>query len=594
MSNQNLSNDKVQIKRIEKCMGIWLHGNRMPLPEQNQMKLSLNTTFAYYKIFDNLEPFIAYINPLYLATKIILIISDYPEPQTVINLCETKQEIFEVIYILTEIKIENYFTTKYITDLFKQLSQTITTSDIDDLVDDTYQPLLIRNISEDSYMQRTPIHILDQGFDKFLRYVTMLGIICQITSTKEDRFDMWHVWRRLYLEDNHNHEQLSRVEDLIEKYDEKDAVTYYTNPSLSLSRVINRAFHTESMEYIYKFRSFIHDLYKQLENLRASEQSASRSFTKLYRGKMFTYCRLQELIDNVNGSIVCNGFLSTTTDSNVADIFGGKGGKKDGYISVQLVITLNSNIACPFANISELSTIQSEQEILFAPGIIWRIDSWECTDELHTFHLSPLADHKSLRPELIRMYKINEIPLLALADSLRRIGDDKQAEYFYEKLLADKSLTNDIRTKVLYEIAIIQKERGNYFGALRYFDDIAKLFESNTFVSDQNSSMQPIYTDENKNISIAVHNNRGILKAKYNDYQKAIECFKQALLMNGSPVDKALVYNNLGVLYYEKGRYKLSYDYHSKAAKLIGETHSFWPEFKRNFDRTERRYRNQR
>jgi hypothetical protein len=57
------------------CIGIWFHGNSFLSNLQDKMKLYLNQTFYYYRIFVNEDDFYTYIDEERLTAKIFLIIS---------------------------------------------------------------------------------------------------------------------------------------------------------------------------------------------------------------------------------------------------------------------------------------------------------------------------------------------------------------------------------------------------------------------------------------------------------------------------------------------------------------------------------------
>jgi tetratricopeptide (TPR) repeat protein len=75
----------------------------------------------------------------------------------------------------------------------------------------------------------------------------------------------------------------------------------------------------------------------------------------------------------------------------------------------------------------------------------------------------------------------------------------------------------------------------------------------------------------------------GFLHDKNYDYNKAVNCYKQALeVQDGSRLEKAIVNNNLGCLYSRHGNYKHARNYHATAVELIDANQPCWGEFKRN------------
>lgn len=107
-------------------IGIWFHGNNFLPDLQEKMKLYLNQTFYYYRIFTNEDDFYTYIDEERLTAKIFLIISTLDSSlDCLINLTGQFPKIFEKVYIFLPTK--NYASTCFITnnmkDLFDQINK---------------------------------------------------------------------------------------------------------------------------------------------------------------------------------------------------------------------------------------------------------------------------------------------------------------------------------------------------------------------------------------------------------------------------------------------------------------------------------------
>ncbi|CAF4434967.1 unnamed protein product, partial [Adineta steineri] len=66
-------------------------------------------------------------------------------------------------------------------------------------------------------------------------------------------------------------------------------------------------------------------------------------------------------------------------------------------------------------------------------------------------------------------------------------------------------------------------------------------------------------------------------------FNEAIKCYNQAIeIENGSKLEVAIVYNNLGLIYCRYGNYQQAWNYLTKAVELADETDSCWGDLKQN------------
>jgi tetratricopeptide (TPR) repeat protein len=76
----------------------------------------------------------------------------------------------------------------------------------------------------------------------------------------------------------------------------------------------------------------------------------------------------------------------------------------------------------------------------------------------------------------------------------------------------------------------------------------------------------------------------GFLYQKIDESDNALKYFNEALNIERSDqIDKATVYDNIGLLYYTKGDYHIAVEYLSKAVKLAQDDSSL-PRFKEHYD----------
>jgi hypothetical protein len=616
-------------------IGIWFHDNIFLPDLQDKMKLHLNRTFHYYRIFANEGDFYTYIGEERLITKIFLIISaSDPSLDYLINLTEQYSKIFEKVYIFLPTK--NYrstcFTTNNMKDLFEEVNK-----DIQTYIDTTFSGgrlkflagLLVKFFFAIwLFMKSTvyfwvgaahPAHLVDKSLDgslpslsvfnsetkrntpirhmtkeslHFLCFLRMTNILRRICYTPEELLEMWTCYRDIYKE---NQPQLDHIDELARTYNGSEAIRYYTGNSC-LSRTVNQACHTENMKEIFTFRVYISDLHKQLVQCdKQDEKNELKSLIRMvYRGKPLSGSVLQQLIDNVGGLISMNGFLSTTVVDKVASHYHGDdqvANVRVGYRPVLFVFTINTTIKQPYAFIGNCSTKPDESEVLFSLGTIWRIksvtiDKDPCLVELTSYDESDLQSI-----EILKKNTEEGCDLLSIGDILLKLGDDDQAEWFYGKMLKQASLDVETKGTLYHKIGMIRFEKNDYSVALEKLKKAADLLPSSINKLGEIIPSRPRYLCDEQSPFITMFTNMGIMYEKDGQFEEAINCYKQAVkIKNESNLGLAIAHNHLGLLYFRLGKYKEAWEHHEKATKLADEGDPNWIEFQRNLKIANERY----
>lgn len=113
---------------------------------------------------------------------------------------------------------------------------------------------------------------------------------------------------------------------------------------------------------------------------------------KVYRGQQITTGEYAQWKKNRGKLVSINSFVSTTEDRQVALMFSGSGQCRPEQESVIFEISIDTSLTnCipPFANISHVSAIADEGEILLAMGTVYRIESFdEIEDRITRIRLS--------------------------------------------------------------------------------------------------------------------------------------------------------------------------------------------------------------
>jgi tetratricopeptide (TPR) repeat protein len=295
---------------------------------------------------------------------------------------------------------------------------------------------------------------------------------------------------------------------------------------------------------------------------------------------------LQQLIDKQNCLITMNGFLSTTTDPNVALMFAGDDQAGKDRHSVLFEFHVNTTMREPFARVSRANGNLDEEERLFSVNTIWRIDSAEPEKERWRIILSSCNELNFKLDELQKQYTDHGSTLLSLGDILQQLGDKDGAEWFYDRMLDQTSLQNETRVLLNCKIGMIQKTNGNHKPALESFEKAVQLWlPLSTKESTESMTPKPHYIYSDQSYLLNIHRNRGFLNQKLKKIPKAIECYRQALNAGGSKSELAAVNNDIGCQLYLSGEYDQSYEHLTKAIELTDDTDTRLPEYRQNLKR---------
>lgn len=208
------------------------------------------------------------------------------------------------------------------------------------------------------------------GLTQFFWYQLLVYFLLRLDDYDDARKEMLHVCRQYYKD---NQTILKEINGFDKFYTSDSAAKWYSKPTF-IYRIINTAIRTQNINSLIFFRCFIIDLHKQLKNLHKKYLTnlSDQTIITVYRGQSLKRGELDTL--NVNGYVSFNGFLSTTTNEDIARLF--IENSSNELIAVLWEIKINTKHARTiFADISSLSTIKDESEILFTIGSLFKIEN---------------------------------------------------------------------------------------------------------------------------------------------------------------------------------------------------------------------------
>jgi hypothetical protein len=212
---------------------------------------------------------------------------------------------------------------------------------------------------------------------------TIDTLLCQ-PHTDEAKAVMIEELRRIYSD---NEATLAEIDIFAQTYHSNSAIQWYTRDSF-LFRLINKILRLSDAEMMFKLRYFLTDLYVQLGDLYEQTYTLynTSKFEKLYRGQLISKTEFEYIKQLQNHIISINTFLSTTASLQIALAF--VSGSSNNIDSIPIVFCIETKSYVkhkrPYANISSFSICRDEEEVLFAMGSLFRIQSIEKLDRMNS------------------------------------------------------------------------------------------------------------------------------------------------------------------------------------------------------------------
>ena len=225
--------------------------------------------------------------------------------------------------------------------------------------------------------KNSSIQDLNNGHVSYKWNRLLLDAMRKLPQKNKSKQDILNECKAQY---SNNKPELQKIEQFEKTYQSHLAIWWYTRDCF-LYKLINRALRTEDIDVVFKFRFIVTDLYNQLLDLHNHSISEKQKCVIVYRGQQLAANELEVLKLNINGCISMNTFVSTTKNEDVALMFAGDGSGRPLSESVlfEMIITIdNSDLPC--ADISEMSDMSHEEEVLLAMGMIFKINSIEEID----------------------------------------------------------------------------------------------------------------------------------------------------------------------------------------------------------------------
>ncbi len=359
-----------------------------------------------------------------------------------------------------------------------------------------------------------------------------------------------------------NKPDLIKIEKIEKEYHCHRPIWWYTYNTFLYS-ILNRALRLMDVDIILKMGFFVSDLHKDIAVLH-SEQDYLNSFV-VYRGQGLSHTDFNQLKKTQGGLLAFNNFLSISYDHAVAYRFADSNRDDPDLIGVLFQITINSSTpSSPFANITDISHFQEEEEILFSMSSIFRIGQIMPLDESLRLWQVELTLTSDEDPQLRDLSENIREETCSGSDGWDRLcllmiqlGQYDKAEELCELLLRQANRSEE-KSYLFNLLGCIKDGQGIYEQAVQYYKKAVEI---------QNNILP-----ENHRPLASYYNNIGHVYTNMGEYSNALEYYHKSLEIKkaNSAIDSdfALSYNNIGMVYNYMGDYLKARKYYGKALSI--------------------------
>jgi tetratricopeptide (TPR) repeat protein len=357
-----------------------------------------------------------------------------------------------------------------------------------------------------------------------------------------------------------------------------NAIWWYSCDKASIYYQINSIVRLENFELLMSYRYYLSDLCRMIEFMYQKRKTEKGDIAHtLYRADNINENQLKMMSKPQKGQFISLlGFISTTSDLNIAKGYAEKQKVYEGNKRVLFVINVKPHLPCTaFAYIDHISFHPEEKEVLFSMGSSFIVDTISEPingENYYTINLTASEIDKSL-VEDIRIKVENCSPsgrAVLLARYLVELGEYRAARKYLTSLLTQAGdggvLVNDISLASVYScLGITYARQGLHSDALKAFK--------------QALNTQARLEYSNNNAFAEIHNNIGLAYVGLGHMDEAEATFAEAARMQlrefkSNQQYLASIYGNIGYVHYKQKTFDEAEKYFRKAEKIYKQNTS--------------------
>ena len=417
-------------------------------------------------------------------------------------------------------------------------------------------------LNTDYETQRDGLDELDQSF----MYTEIFKEILLTINFKPKHITDFIEYYRKAVADNDV--ELKKVEKFEKEYDCSQSIWWYTFNSF-LYALVNKALRTMDIDLIIVFGFFIQHLHENIKELcveQCTKYDKLETFT-VYRGQGLSKKDFVQMKQREGGLFAFNNFLSTTHNESAALAYAESNSINRNTIGVLFVMEINrSNSSTYFADISQISNFDGEEEIVFSMHSVFRIGTVQPykDSQLWQVNLTLTSDDDDELDDVTDciLEEIKEREgWLRLGRLMIKLGYFNEAKKLCEKLLGEITDQKEL-ADLINLLGMVEHAQGEYMEAITLYRTSVTLKRDVQLLND------PDWADSFSNFGHVYHS--------IGKYAKALSFYELALdihLENSSKdLDLATAYYNIGMVYHKMKDGWTAHFYYDKAMKIMKKT----------------------
>ncbi|CAF1273341.1 unnamed protein product [Rotaria sp. Silwood1] len=547
---------------IEHCIIILLDTNINRTNENTKNSFhSIQHMVTSFETFNNIDEFSNYLKTIKDAQIFLIVVDLCDQEHILLNdlIKETTQ--INSVYIFCNDSLKD----KSWTNESKKIKGIFT--DIDAIINAIEQNI---NSSETNYSKTSIISTVDTNFDEldpsYMYSKILIEIILKISYDDKAKQDSFDYCRKYYADNN---AMLKAIDEFEQDYQNHSPIWWYTKES-PIYILLKDALMTDNIDMIVKMGFFIRDVHQDIKKIYSQIDRTVKFI--VYRGQGMLDVDFDKLIKQKGGLFSYHGFLSTSTNQEIAFSFANAAKLDDKKIGILFEMNIDPLMcSIPFAPLDNASYyLEAENEVLFSTHSIFRIGEInQIEDRLWKINLTLTCDMDE-QMKCLTYHMRNEIhgitPWHSLATFLYKMGKYHEAlEIFYRIVQITNDDDNDnekfmTRLSSNYNnIGLMHDSMENYSLALSFYEKALEIQKHS--LPSEHPSLATVY------------DNIGMVYRSLGDYTTALSYCEKALeiRLKSSPLDHISLisaYSNIGMIYESKGDYSNALSFYKKAYEI--------------------------
>ncbi|CAF4097165.1 unnamed protein product [Adineta steineri] len=367
---------------------------------------------------------------------------------------------------------------------------------------------------------------------QFVFSQVLIDCLLRLKSTEIDKNELINCCQNEY---EGNSWQLNNLHEFEKDYTPDKVVWWYTRESF-FYKTLNAALRTQNIHMIFLFRTFIYDIYRQLQKYQ------SKHPLQVYRSQLMSWDELDSLKNNIGQYISINSMFSTSKQRTTALFLLGDITTKSDLERVLFEIDADPKIATtkPFADISKHSYFPDESEVLFMIGSIFRLNNIKRNgDQIWIIKMTLCNDNEhDLKQVLMYMkqqIENEEINLRTLGNVLWEMGKFDLAEKYFIRLLKQLPSDDPLHISLYEDLGKLASQRGAYDMSMKWRQKLLTFKEENLLATNASVNKTNNSIDEPDKMHVAPHNGYSIKNTRefiirYGPYLRTTLKITQVLL----------------------------------------------------------------